>query len=78
MDLINEQYLDRLISDLHLAENNFFTNSNNDKSLPKVTKLKEKKAKLISQLKYNASNLKRVIEELDNEIKNPKVKPVGI
>jgi hypothetical protein len=79
--MINESYLDRLINDLHQEENKLFTSQTQigKIQMPKVEKLNDRKVKLISQLKYNANNLKRVLTELETEIKNPtKVKAVGI
>lgn len=79
--MINEVYLDRLINDLHQEENQLFNtqNKNGKLQMPKVEKLTNKKIKLINQMKYNASTLKNVLNELENEIKNPtKVKAVGI
>jgi hypothetical protein len=80
MNRVNETYLDNLIRDLHNEENSFFT-PNNQKTAyqdDKLTKLNQLKAKQISNLKYNAQKLKELIEKIDYQIKNPKIKPVGI
>lgn len=79
--MINQVYLERLINDLHQEENQLFnTQTKIGKiQMPKVEKLNDRKVKLINQLKYTASTLKRVMDDLENEIKNPtKVKAVGI
>lgn len=79
--MINQVYLERLINDLHQEENQLFnTQTKIGKiQMPKVEKLNDRKMKLINQMKYTASTLKRVIDDLENEIKNPtKVKAVGI
>lgn len=79
--MINQVYLERLINDLHQTENQLFnTQTSIGKiQMPKVEKLNDRKMKLINQMKYTASTLKRVMDDLENEIKNPtKVKAVGI
>jgi hypothetical protein len=45
---------------------------------PKLEKLKERKTKLISQLKYNATALKSLLDNIEYQIKNPKIKIVGV
>jgi len=82
MNQINESYLDNLIRDLHYAENELFNKQPNQKPDPmqddKLIKLKQQKAQKISNLKYNAQKLKELIEKIEYQIKNPKIKPVGI
>lgn len=76
MSQINEAYLDRLILDLHHAENTLFNSQNQNSKLqfPKIEKLNDRKVKLISQLKYNACNLKKILTDIENELKSPKFK----
>ena len=80
MNRINESYLDNLIRDLHNEENSFFTPTNQKSALQdeKLIKLNQLKAKQISNLKYNAQKLKELIEKIDYQIKNPKIKQVGV
>jgi hypothetical protein len=82
MNRVNESYLDNLIRDLHFEENELFSKPPNQKADPmqddKLIKLKQLKARQISNLKYNAQKLKELIEKIDYQIKNPKIKPVGI
>jgi hypothetical protein len=81
MNQLTESYLANLIKDLHNAENDFFAPQNNNNPLmqdDKLIKLKQLKAKQISNLKYNAQKLKELLEKIDYQIKNPKIKPVGI
>lgn len=82
MNRVNESYLDNLIRDLHFEENELFSKPMNQKADPmqddKLIKLKQLKARQISNLKYNAQKLKELLEKIDYQIKNPKIKPVGI
>jgi hypothetical protein len=82
MNQITESYLANLIKDLHNAENELFAPQNGHANPlmqdDKLTKLKQLKAKQISNIKYNAQRLKELLEKIDYQIKNPKIKPVGI
>jgi len=82
MNQLTESYLANLIKDLHNAENDFFNPQNNHANPlmqdDKLQKLKQLKSKQISNLKYNAQKLKELLEKIDYQIKNPKIKPVGI
>jgi hypothetical protein len=82
MNQLTESYLANLIKDLHNAENELFAPQNNHANPlmqdDKLIKLKQLKAKQISNLKYNAQKLKELLEKIDYQIKNPKIKPVGI
>jgi hypothetical protein len=82
MNQLTESYLANLIKDLHNAENELFAPQNSHTNPlmqdDKLTKLKQLKAKQISNLKYNAQKLKELLEKIDYQIKNPKIKPVGI
>jgi hypothetical protein len=80
MNRINETYLDNLIRDLHGEEHAFFSPNSHKTEYPddKLTKLNQLKVKQISNLKYNAQKLKEIIEKIDHQIKNPKIKAVGI
>jgi len=81
MNQLTESYLANLIKDLHNAENELFAPQNHQTIQmqdDKLQKLKQMKAKQISNLKYNAQKLKELLEKIDYQIKNPKIKPVGI
>lgn len=80
MSQINESYLGNLIRDLHNAEHELFNpNSHQSKAEDdKLVKLYQQKAKQISILKYQSQKLKELLEKIDYQIKNPKIKPVGI
>ena len=74
---VNETYLTTLIRDLHNAEHELFSPHTKIED-DKLVKLFQLKAKQISNLKYNAQKLKELIEKIDYQIKNPKIKVVGI
>jgi len=83
MNQINEAYLERLIGELHTAENEAFSKQQQNHQAPtgklilhnpRLEKLKERRVKMISTLKYNASALKGVLEQIQYEIDNPKIK----
>jgi len=81
MNRVNESYLTNLIKDLHHEENECFTPNPFSKTQmvdDKLNKLQEQKARQISNLKYQAQKLKQLIEKIDYQIKNPKIKAVGI
>lgn len=86
MNRVNETYLVNLINDLQNEESEYFKSINPSNRSPankllnddKLDKLRERQAKLLSQLKYNAQALKSHLEKVDHQIKNPKVKVVGI
>ena len=73
---INEAYLTTLIRELHGAEHELFTHTKMEDD--RLVKLFQLKAKQISNLKYNAQKLKELIEKIDYQIQNPKIKVVGI
>jgi len=73
---LNESYLTNLIRDLHNAEHELFSKSKVDDD--KLVKLYQLKAKQLSNLKYNAQKLLELLEKIDYQQKNPKIKVVGI
>jgi hypothetical protein len=80
MTQINETYLTNLIRDLHNAEHELFNPHSHHTKIDdeKLVKLNQLKAKQISNLKYNAQKLVELMEKIDYQIRNPKIKPVGI
>jgi hypothetical protein len=74
---INEAYLTTLIRELHGAEHELF-GSHTKIEDEKLVKMFQLKAKQISQLKYSAQKLRELIEKIDYQIQNPKIKVVGI
>lgn len=74
---VNESYLTNLIRDLHNAEHELFnpTHKTDDE---KLVKLFQMKARQISNLKYTAQKLVELLEKIDYQIRNPKLKVVGI
>jgi len=77
MSQINESFLTNLILSLHNAEHELF-GSHTKMEDDRLVKLFQLKAKQISNLKYNAQKLKELIEKIDYQIQNPKIKVVGI
>lgn len=80
MAQLNQNYLDNLIKDLHRAEDEIFSPNNNSNKYndDKLVKLNQLKAKQISTIKYNAQKLKEIMEKIEYQINNPKIKVVGI
>jgi len=83
MNQINESYLERLIGELHTAENEAFSKQQQNHQAPtgklilhnpRLEKLNERKVKTISSLKYTAKTLKTILEQIQYEIDNPKIK----
>ena len=77
MTQINEHYLANLIRDLHNAEHELFNRPTKIED-EKLIKLNQMKAKQISNLKYNAQKLIELLEKIDYQVRNPKLKVVGI
>jgi len=77
MSHVNQLYLTNLIRDLHNAEHELFnpTHKTDDE---KLVKLFQQKARQISSLKYNVQKLVELIEKIDYQKENPKIKVVGI
>jgi len=77
MSHVNQIYLTNLIRDLHNAEHELFnpTHKTDDE---KLVKLFQQKARQISSLKYNVQKLVELIEKIDYQKENPKIKVVGI
>lgn len=73
---MNESYLTNLVRDLHNAEHELF--SKNKVEDDKLVKLYQLKAKQLSNLKYNAQKLLELLERIEYQIRNPKLKVVGI
>lgn len=80
MAQLNQNYLDNLIKELHRAEDAIFSPNNNSNKYndDKLVKLNQLKAKQISTIKYNAQKLKEIMEKIEYQINNPKIKAVGI
>jgi hypothetical protein len=77
MTQVNEAYLGNLIRDLHNAEHELFSQQKRVED-EKLVKLNQLKAKQISNLKYNAQKLMELLEKIDYQVRNPKLKVVGI
>jgi len=77
MAQMNESYLTNLIRDLHNAEHELFSQQKRVED-EKLVKLNQLKAKQISNLKYNAQRLLELLEKIDYQVRNPKLKVVGI
>lgn len=77
MTQINESYLTNLIRDLHNAEHELFSQQKRVED-EKLVKLNQMKAQKLSNLKYNAQKLLELLEKIDYQVRNPKLKVVGI
>jgi len=77
MAQMNESYLTNLIRDLHNAEHELFSQQKRVED-EKLVKLSQLKAKQISNLKYNAQKLLELLEKIDYQVRNPKLKVVGV
>jgi len=77
MTHVNQSYLTNLIRDLHNAEHELFnpTHKTDDE---KLVKLFQQKARQISSLKFNVQKLVELIEKIQYQKENPKIKIVGI
>jgi hypothetical protein len=77
MSHVNQSYLTNLIKDLHNAEHELFnpTHKTDDE---KLVKLFQQKARQISSLKFNVQKLVELIEKINYQKENPKIKVVGI
>lgn len=77
--------LEQFVRTLQQTENSYFNSSGSNTSSknsivnPKLDKLNTKKIKLLNKLKYDVMGLISLIDEIENEIKNPsKVRVVGV
>ena len=82
---IQKPQLEQFVRTLQNYENTYFnssgsnTSSKNSVVNPKLDKLNTKKIKLLNKLKYDVMGLISLIDEIENEIKNPsKVRVVGV
>jgi len=81
---INKSQLEQFVRNLQQSENQYFNSSNSNKSSskitnPKLTRLNEKKIKMVNKLKYQVMEFIRLLDEIDEETKTPsKIKAVGI
>lgn len=81
---ISKPQLEQFVRTLQQTENSYFnssgsTSSKNSIVNPKLDKLNTKKIKLLNKLKYDVMGLISLIDEIENEIKNPsKVRVVGV
>lgn len=77
MSHVNQSYLTNLIRDLHNAEHELFNPTHKTED-EKLVKLFQQKARQISSLKFNVQKLVELIEKIDYQKENPKLKVVGI
>jgi hypothetical protein len=77
MSHVNQSYLTNLIRDLHNAEHELF-NPNHKTDDEKLVKLLQQKARQISSLKFNVQKLVELLEKIEYQKENPKIKVVGI
>jgi hypothetical protein len=77
MSHVNQSYLTNLIRDLHNAEHELFNPTHKTED-EKLVKLFQQKARQISSLKFNVQKLVELIEKIDYQKENPKIKVVGI
>ena len=77
MSHVNQSYLTNLIRDLHNAEHELFNPTHKTED-EKLVKLYQQKARQISSLKFNVQKLVELIEKIDYQKENPKIKVVGI
>lgn len=82
---ISTTQLEQFVRTLQQTENSYFNSSGSNTSSknsivnPKLDKLNTKKIKLLNKLKYDVMGLISLIDEIENEIKNPsKVRVVGV
>lgn len=77
MSHVNQSYLTNLIRDLHNAEHDLFNPTHKTED-EKLVKLFQQKARQISSLKYNVQKLVELMEKIQYQKENPKIKVVGI
>ncbi len=77
MSHVNQSYLSNLIKDLHNAEHELFNPTHKTED-EKLVKLFQQKARQISSLKFNVQKLVELMERIQYQKENPKIKVVGI
>jgi len=77
MSHVNQSYLLNLIKDLHNAEHELFNPTHKTED-EKLVKLFQQKARQISSLKFNVQKLVELMERINYQKENPKLKVVGI
>lgn len=77
MSHVNQSYLTNLIKDLHNAEHELFNPTHKTED-EKLVKLFQQKARQISSLKFNVQKLVELMEKINYQKENPKLKVVGI
>lgn len=77
MSHVNQSYLTNLIKDLHNAEHELFNPVHKTED-EKLVKLFQQKARQISSLKFNVQKLVELLEKIQYQKENPKLKVVGI
>jgi len=77
MSHVNQSYLSNLIKDLHNAEHELFNPTHKTED-EKLVKLYQLKARQISSLKFNVQKLVELMERIQYQKENPKIKVVGI
>ena len=77
MSHVNQSYLTNLIKDLHNAEHELFNPTHKTED-EKLVKLFQQKARQISSLKFNVQKLVELMEKINYQKENPKIKVVGI
>lgn len=77
MSHVNQSYLTNLIKDLHNAEHDLFNPTHKTED-EKLVKLFQQKARQISSLKFNVQKLVELMEKIQYQKENPKLKVVGI
>lgn len=79
---LNKSQLEQFVRTLQQVENQFFndTSSRSGKIInPKLVRLNDKKIKMTNKLKYDVMSLIRLLDEIEEETKNPtKAKVVGV
>jgi len=78
---INKSQLEQFVRNLQQSENQYFNSSQSSSKItnPKLTRLNEKKIKMVNKLKYQVMEFIRLLDEIDEETKTPsKIKAVGI
>lgn len=77
MSHVNQSYLTNLIRDLHNTEHELFNPTHKTED-EKLVKLFQQKARQISSLKFNVQKLVELMEKIEYQKQNPKLKVVGI
>jgi hypothetical protein len=78
---LNKSQLEQFVRTLQQVEHQFFSNTTQSEKVinPKLTRLNDKKIKITNKLKYDLMSLIRLLDEIEEEKKNPtKIKITGI